>query len=74
MWSKEKLFNLMESMPEMRQSMDHVIVEAIMKRLLSTPDGANMKDYMKVISQSWAAQEVRKRKIHAMETGRAVNS
>ena len=69
-WRKETLFALLDSQPEMRKSIDHVIVEAIMRRLLSNPDGANMKDYLRVISQSWAAQEVRKRKIHTMETKR----
>lgn len=69
-WSKDKLFALLDAQPEMRQSMDHVIVEAIMRRLLSNPDGANIKDYLRVISQSWAAQEVRKRKIRTMETAR----
>ena len=67
-WKKDELFALVDAQPEMRQAMDHVIVEAIMRRLLSNPDGANMKDYLRVISQSWAAQEVRKRKIRMMET------
>ena len=49
--------------------MDHVIVETLVRRLLSSRDGANIKDYLRVISQSWAAQEVRKRKIHMMASG-----
>jgi len=40
-----------------------------MRRLLSSPDGANIKDYLRVISQSWAAQDVRNRKIRMMATG-----
>lgn len=67
-WPKEELFSLLDSQPEMRQCMDHVIVEAIMRRLLSNPDGANTKDYLRVIAQSWAAQDVRKRKIRMMAT------
>lgn len=68
-WPKEELFGLLDSQPEMRQRMDHVIVETLVRRLLSSRDGANIKDYLRVISQSWAAQEVRKRKIHMMASG-----
>jgi len=68
-WQKDELLALLDSMPEMRRSMDHVIVEAIMRRLLSTPDGANIKDYLRVISQSWADSAVRQRKIRMMQTG-----
>lgn len=72
-WPKDALMALLDSQPEMRKCMDHVIVEAIMRRLLSTPDGANIKDYLRVISQSWAATEVRQRKIRVMQTGASLH-
>ena len=50
---------MLDAVPEMRQRLDHVVVEAIMRRLLRDPDGANIKDYLRVISQSWADSAVR---------------
>jgi hypothetical protein len=52
----------------MRQRMDHIVVEAILRRLLQNPEGAHVKDYVRVISQSWAESSVRKRKLHTMVT------
>ena len=62
-WRKDDLLALLDSNPEMRQRMDHMCVEAIMRRLLRNPDGANVKDYLRVISQSWADSAVRKQKL-----------
>lgn len=70
-WRKDELLSVLESDPEMRQRMDHVIVEAIMRRLLSSPND-NAKDYLRVISQGWADTSVRKRKLKLMESGSRV--
>ena len=67
-WRKDALMALLDSSPDMRQRMDHMVVEAMMRRLFNSPDGANIKDYLRVISQSWADQAVRKRKLQTMQT------
>jgi len=67
-WHKTDLFALLDAVPDMRQRMDHIVVEAILRRLLQNPEGAHVKDYVRVISQSWAESSVRKRKLHTMVT------
>ena len=61
-WKKDELLALLEAAPELRQRMEHVALEAIMRRLLRDTDGAHVKDYLKVIRQSWADADARKHK------------
>lgn len=67
-WERDSLLDLMGAYPDMKQRMHHAMIEAIIRRLLSTPDGENVKDYMRVISQGWADTAVRQRKIKMMAT------
>ena len=39
-WESKSLLSLLDETPDMKQRMDHVVIEAIIRRLLNTPDGA----------------------------------
>ena len=61
-WKKDELLALLDAAPELRQRMEHVALEAVMRRLLRDPDGAHVKDYLKVIRRSWADADARRHK------------
>lgn len=67
-WDRKELQDLLDS--DMRQRMKNVVTESIVRRLLSTPEGANVQDYIGVISQGWADVAVRQRKIKSMLTSK----
>ena len=51
-WEKSALLSLLENNPEMRSRMDHVVLEALLRRLMLNPGAANLKDYMRVSTLS----------------------
>merc|ERR1712129_689056 len=51
-WDSQHLFDLMDE--DFKLRMDHVVIEAAIRRLLVDSEGANVKDYIRVISEGWA--------------------
>ena len=72
-WDGEDLQTLLETYnddDDMILRMDHVVIEAVIRRLLVDSEGANVTDYIRVISQGWAHENVQQRKIKSMTTKR----
>lgn len=70
-WDDEELLSLLAaSSPkdDMRLRMDHVVIESVIRRLLYDTGGADVKEYIKVISQGWADKEVQHLKLQSTET------
>jgi len=67
-WDDRELLALLDSSPndDMRLRMDHVVIEAVIRRLLHDIGGADVKDYIRVISQGWADKAVQQLKIQSM--------
>ena len=70
MWRREELLGMIKSSADLKQRMDHVVVEAAIRRLINTPDGAHMKDYLRVFAGSWTDPSLRMRKLQSMRTER----
>ena len=51
----------------MRLRMDHVVIKSVIWRLLYDTGGADVKEYIRVISQGWADKEVQL-KVQSTET------
>lgn len=65
-WDSQHLFDLMDE--DFKLRMDHVVIEAAIRRLLVDSEGANVKDYIRVISEGWADKAVQQQKIQSMAT------
>ena len=67
-WDDRKLLALLDASPndDMRLRMDHVVIEAVIRRLLHDTGGADVKDYIRFISQGWADKAVQQLKIQSM--------
>jgi len=57
-WDRDDLKTVLVD-DDMRQRMNHVVTESLIRRLLHTPDSARVQDYIGVISHAWADVAVR---------------
>jgi len=67
-WESKELLHWLMSDEDAELRMDHVVIEAVVRRLLLDPEGAKVKDYLRVISQGWAHHSIQQRKIQSMQT------
>lgn len=56
-WDRHNLLTLLSDDDDMKLRMDHVVIESVIRRLLIDSEGADVTDYIRVISQGWAHDE-----------------
>ena len=56
-WNDEELLALLDD-GDIRLRFDHVVIEAVIRRLLVDAEGAKVTDYIRVISEGWADKAV----------------
>jgi len=72
-WESQELLPWLAKDENLKLRMDHAIIEAVIRRLLVDSEGANVKDYIRVISQGWAHNSIQQRKIQTMLTNKNRN-